>query len=502
MQTLGIDVGSSSIKIAVYDAVKQKTMARAFFPENELSIEVPFSDWAEQNPDIWWHSLKGALHKIQHQIDLKNIQAIGISYQMHGLVAIDKNLTPVRPAIIWCDSRAVKIGKRAFNALKNQNYLEQHLNAPGNFTASKLAWVKENEPKAYARIWKFMLPGDYLALKLSDKATTTETGLSEGALWNFKNNMISTELMDYYGFSKALIPDIVPSVGVQCYVSQGAAEALGLTPDIPITYRAGDQPNNALSLNVLEPGELATTAGTSAVIYGVTDKPLYDAKSRINTFLHVNNTLKKNRNGMLLCVNGAGILYNWLKKLLNTTAELINYNDLNNLSQQAPPGSLNLRFFPFGNGAERILENKNLKAQMSQLDFNVHDRSHLIRAAKEGIVFSMKYGLDIIHDIGLPTTVIKAGNNNLFQSPLFRTVFVNTLRLPLELYDTDGAEGAARAALAGLTSQSLESTFKNMSPIDTIHPEQKLTEIYQAQYGHWKKELAVLLAINENESPK
>ncbi|OUU02700.1 MAG: carbohydrate kinase [Flammeovirgaceae bacterium TMED32] len=502
MQTLGIDVGSSSIKIAVYDALKQKTLARAFFPENELSIEVPFSDWAEQKPDVWWDSLKGALHKIQHQIDLKNIQAIGISYQMHGLVAIDKNFTPVRPAIIWCDSRAVKIGERAFDALKNQNYLAQHLNAPGNFTASKLAWVKENEPEKYAQIWKFMLPGDYLALKLSGRATTTETGLSEGVLWDFKNKVISNQLMDYYGFSKTLIPDIVPSVGVQCHVSQGAAEVLGLNPDIPITYRAGDQPNNALSLNVLEPGELATTAGTSAVIYGVTDKPIYDTKSRINTFLHVNNTLKNNRNGMLLCVNGAGILYSWLKKLLNTTAELIDYTDLNNLSEKAPPGSLNLRFFPFGNGAERILENKNLKAQMSQLDFNIHDRSHLIRSAKEGIVFSMKYGLDIIHDMGVPTTMIKAGNNNLFQSPLFRTIFVNTLQLPLELYDTDGAEGAARAALAGLTSQSLESTFKNMSPIDTIYPEEELTEIYKVQYGHWKKELAVLLAGNKNGSHK
>ncbi|MAJ51551.1 MAG: carbohydrate kinase [Flammeovirgaceae bacterium] len=498
MQTLGIDVGSSSIKIAVYDSSQEKTLARAFFPENELSIEVPFPDWAEQQPDVWWHSLKGALRNIKHQIVLKNIEAIGISYQMHGLVAIDKNLIPVRPAIIWCDSRAVKIGEEAFNALKNQDYLDHHLNAPGNFTASKLAWVKENEPEIYSRIWKFMLPGDYVALKLSGNATTTQAGLSECALWDFKNKRISTQLMDYYEFSETLIPDIVPSIGVQCYVSQWAAKQLGLTPEIPITYRAGDQPNNALSLNVLKPGELATTAGTSAVIYGVTDKPIYDTKSRINTFLHVNNTLKNNRNGILLCVNGSGILYSWLKKLLNTTTESIDYNDLNNLSEQAPPGSLNLRFFPFGNGAERILENKNLKAQMSQLDFNVHDRSHLIRSAKEGIVFSMRYGLDIIHEMGIPTTVIKAGNNNLFQSPMFRNVFVNTMQMPLALYDTDGAEGAARAALAGHISQSLENTFKNMNPIDTIYPEQRLMGIYQEQYGLWKKDLSVLLADKKN----
>ena len=275
MQILGIDLGSSSIKIAVFDYSKQKTLARAFFPEKELSIEVPNPDWAEQHPDVWWNSLKGALHKIKDQITLKNIQAIGISYQMHGLVAIDKNLTPVRPAIIWCDSRAVKIGEKAFGALKDQYYMDHHLNAPGNFTASKLAWVKEKEPEIYAKIWKFMLPGDYLALKLSDKVTTTEAGLSEGALWDFKNKMVSAELMDHYEFSETLIPEIVPSVGLQCHVSKWAAEELGLTPKIPITYRAGDQPNNALSLGVLNPGELATTAGTSAVIYGVTDTPLY-----------------------------------------------------------------------------------------------------------------------------------------------------------------------------------------------------------------------------------
>ena len=496
MQTLGIDLGSSSIKIAIFDSSKQRTLARAFFPKNELSIEVPSPNWAEQQPDVWWNSLKGALHDIKYQIILKNIQAIGISYQMHGLVAIDKNLTPVRPAIIWCDSRAVKIGEKAFDALRDQYYMSHHLNTPGNFTASKLAWVKENEPEIYARIWKFMLPGDYLALKLSDKATTTEAGLSEAALWNFKNKMISTQLMDHYEFSETLIPEIVPSVGVQCHVSKWAAEELGLTPDIPITYRAGDQPNNALSLNVLEPGELATTAGTSAVIYGVTDRPLYDAKSRINTFLHVNNTLKNSRNGVLLCVNGSGILYSWLKKMLNVTTELISYNDLNNISKQAPPGSLNLKFFPFGNGAERILGNLNLKAQISQLDFNVHDRSHLIRSAKEGIVFSMRHGLDLIHEIGIPTKIIKAGNNNLFQSPLFRTIFVNTMQMPLALYNTDGAEGAARAALAGHTSQSLENTFKNMKPIATIYPEQKLSEIYQEHYALWCKELTVLLANN------
>ena len=494
MQILGIDLGSSSIKIAVFDDSKQKTLARAFFPKNELSIEVPNPDWAEQHPDVWWNGLKGALHKIKDQINLKNIQAIGISYQMHGLVAIDKNLTPVRPAIIWCDSRAVKIGESAFNTLKDQYYMDHHLNAPGNFTASKLAWVKEKEPKIYARIWKFMLPGDYLALKLSNKATTTEAGLSEGALWDFKNKKISTQLMDHYKFSETLIPEIVPSVGLQCHVSKRAAEELGLTPNIPITYRAGDQPNNALSLGVLEPGELATTAGTSAVIYGVTDTPMYDAKSRINTFLHVNNTHKNPRNGVLLCVNGSGILYSWLKKMLNVANELIDYNDLNNISEKAPPGSLNLRFFPFGNGAERILGNVNLKAQISNLDFNMHDRSHLIRSAKEGIVFSMRYGLDIIHNIGIPTKIIKAGNNNLFQSPLFRTIFVNVMQTPLMLYDTDGAEGAARAALAGHTSQSLENTFKNMTPIETIYPEQNLTEIYQIHYALWQEELAVLLA--------
>ena len=355
MQFLGIDLGSSSVKVSVFDLDEGRILAKAFYPKTELVIAVNSPMWAEQTPETWWESLKGALQEIKAVVNLKNIKAIGISYQMHGLVAIDKNLAPVRPAIIWCDSRAVALGADAFTGMGEDNCLTNLLNSPGNFTASKLALVKKYEPQTYAKIWKFMLPGDYIALKLSGVVTTTTSGLSEGIFWDFEKKEVSQELLTYFGFERDMIPNIVPTVGFQCTLSRAVSDELGFSANVPITYRAGDQPNNAMSLNVLAPGELATTAGTSAVIYAVTQDNLYDKKSRINTFVHVNDTIKNTRNGVLLCVNGAGILYSWLKKLLNVTQSNVDYQELNDLSKQAPIGSDGLHFFPFGNGAERIL---------------------------------------------------------------------------------------------------------------------------------------------------
>ena len=434
---LGFDVGSSSVKASLVNADNGKCVSSAFFPEKEAPIMAAKAGWAEQEPESWWKYAKQSLQKIMADAQVKGdeIVAIGISYQMHGLVCVDNNLKPLRPAIIWCDSRAVPYGERAFSELGSNQCLAHLLNSPGNFTAAKLAWVKENEPELFEKIYKIMLPGDYLAMRLSGTVNTTVSGLSEGMFWDFKENSIAKFLLDYYGIPESLIPDIKPTFSEQCVVSKEAAEELGLKAGTPITYRGGDQPNNALSLNVFEPGEIAATAGTSGVVYGVLGEVGYDTKSRVNTFAHVNHSADATRLGVLLCINGTGILNAWMHR--NVTFDM-GYAEMNDLAAQVSIGSDGVCIMPFGNGAERVLENKELGCSIHGLNFNKHNRAHIVRAAQEGIVFSFCYGMEIMREMGMDIKKIHAGKANMFLSPLFRNALAGVSGATIELYETDG----------------------------------------------------------------
>ena len=411
-----------------------------------------------------------------------------ISVRLHGLVCVDKNKQVLRPSIIWCDSRAVEIGQKAFNDL-GENYCLSHLlNSPGNFTASKLAWVKQNEPEVFDQIYKIMLPGDYIAMRLSGEICTTVSGLSEGMFWDFQQNALANELLDYYGIDASLIADIKPTFGLQGEVSNAAAAELGLKAGIPITYRAGDQPNNALSLNVFNPGEIASTAGTSGVVYGVNGQINYDPKSRVNTFAHVNHTTDNPRLGVLLCINGTGILNSWIRKMVG--ADGLSYAAMNELASQVAIGSEGVCILPFGNGSERMLENKETGCSLLNVNFNRHDRRHLIRAAQEGIVFSFKYGIDIMEGMGIPVKKIHAGHANMFLSPIFRDTLAEVTGATIELYDTDGAAGAARGGGLGAgIYQNTEEAFSNLERIAVIEPDTSKAEQYKAAYENWKQEL-------------
>lgn len=489
MYLLGIDIGSSSVKVSLLKGDNGNCIASSFHPKQEMKITAHKAGWAEQEPESWWKNLKLALADVlsTSKVNPETIESIGISYQMHGLVLVDKNLEVIRPSIIWCDSRATKYGEAAFSEIGEARCLSNLLNSPGNFTASKLKWVKENEPELFSKIHKIMLPGDYIAMKLSGEVQTTVSGLSEGIMWNFKENSLADLLFENYGFSSDLIPEIVPTFGIQGQVSEQTAQELGLSSKTKISYRAGDQPNNALSLNVLNPGEIATTAGTSGVVYGVSEEIKYDPQSRVNTFAHVNHTAEKARLGVLLCINGTGILNAWLKRMLG---ENISYEEMNKLASKIPIGSNGLSILPFGNGAERVLNNKNVGSILSGINFNIHQKGDLLRAAQEGIVFSFKYGMDIMKGIGIDASVIRAGKANMFLSPVFRNTLAGISGATIELYDTDGSVGAARGA--GIGSGYYANTteaFSNLKKLDVIEPDQSKSQEYENAYNNWKKEL-------------
>jgi xylulokinase len=487
MLLLGIYLGSSSVKTSVIDGETGNCLATAFYPKEEMKIISKKPGWAEQEPDTWWENLKASIADCADQLGSrkKDIGAIGISYQMHGLVIVDENYKVLRPSIIWCDSRAVEYGEKAFKAIGKEQCLANLLNSPGNFTAAKLAWVKENEPDIYKRIKKIMLPGDYIALKMTGEAVTTFSGLSEGIFWDFNRNKISEDLMNYFGFADDLIPDQLPSFSDQGRLLKKTAGELGLPEGIPVSYRAGDQPNNALSLNVLNPGEIAATAGTSGVIYGVTDKKKYDPLSRVNTFLHVNHINEKPRLGVLLCINGTGILNSWLRRYV---ANGQTYNQMNEQAEKISTGSDGLSILPFGNGAERMLGNKDIGARLIGLNFNTHTSAHLFRAAQEGIVFSIRYGLEIMKDTGIIPSVIRAGAANMFQSNIFREALSSSTGAVIHLYNTDGSVGAARGAGIGSGYyKSVNDAFSGLKEVGTTIPDESKRDAYEAAYGKWKQ---------------
>ncbi|SFF34559.1 xylulokinase [Thermoflexibacter ruber] len=490
MYLLGYDIGSSSIKATLLEAETGKVKASATAPSSEMEMIALKAGWAEQHPDKWWEYVKQATQQLLHQsgVSKQDIKSIGISYQMHGLVVVNKDLQPLRPSIIWCDSRAVQIGEKAFGEIGEEQCLAHLLNSPANFTASKLKWVKENEPDLYAQAYRFMLPGDYIAMKMSGEVQTTASGLSEGILWDFKEKKIADFLLAYYGIDRFLVPTIVPSFGQQAQLGKKASEELGLEAGTWIAYRAGDQPNNAFSLNVLNAGEVAATAGTSGVVYGVSDSFQYDKLSRVNTFLHVNH-----KAGILLCINGTGILNSWLRR--NVFSEQTSYQAINQLASQAPIGADGLCILPFGNGSERVLANKEIGGNILGLQFNLHTKAHLARAVQEGIVFALRYGFDVMKGIDVHAKTVKAGDANMFLSPLFAQTFANATNTVVELYNTDGSQGAARAGGvgAGIYPSFLEA-FVGLHKTQTIEPQADLKEKYEEVYQNWLSKLNSLIA--------
>lgn len=486
MLTIGYDIGSSSVKAVLMDVARGYVMASATVPANEMPIDAPQVGWAEQPPQMWWEYVRQATRQLlaqAPQIKPEAIRALGIAYQMHGLVLTDEKGEPLRPSIIWCDSRAVAIGERATRDIGKEECLRRLLNTPGNFTASKLRWVIENEPELYDKARYFMLPGDFIALQMTGKANTTASGLSECILWDFLEEKPAEWLMRYYGIRSEMLPEIVPTFGIQGELTDYAAAALGLAAGTPVTYRAGDQPNNAFSLNVLHPGEVAATAGTSGVVYGVGQQAVADTAMRFNTFLHVNHRSEKPRLGALLCVNGTGSMNAWLRR--NLCPEL-SYTTMNELAATAPQGADGLRIYPFGNGAERILTNRDIGAQICGVQFNRHSRAHLLRAAQEGIAFALWYGMKTMQQIGICFETIRAGHTNMFLSPLFVQTLSTLSGATIELYNTDGAQGAARGAAIGAGLISEAEAFAALQIVQRVKP--NITQLSDLQdfYVYWE----------------
>lgn len=494
---LGLDIGSSSVKAALLDIDTGKVICHATSPDAELPITAPQTGWAEQHPDLWWEHTRRAIIRLKESApeSLRAVKALGIAYQMHGLVLIDENKEAVRPSIIWCDGRAAVYGARAFHSLGEDVCLRHLGNSPGNFTASKLAWIKEHEPSSIQQATFFMLPGDFIALKLTGKIGTTHSALSEAVLWDFQTQGLAHAVLNHFNIDAALVPPISDNIGYFDVIAGNIANELGLPEGTPVTYRAGDQPNNALALGVLNPGDIAANAGTSGVVYAVNDRLCVDKESRVNNFAHLNSSASAPRIGTLMCINGAGSFYRWIR---NTFAPAASYRELNALAERSSVGAKGITAIPFGNGSERLFGNSVVGASLEQLDLNRHDLSDVIRATQEGIVFALSFGLEIMKEMGLSPTLVRAGNTNMFQSALFRRTFTTATGIPLELFNTDGAEGAARGAGIGAGFFSYSDAFTGLQREHTVEPDTEATAKTREAYERWKTAVQQKLLMSEN----
>ena len=211
----------------------------------------------------------------------------------------------------------------------------------------------------------------------------------------------------------------------------------------------------------------------------------YDKKSRVNTFAHVNYTTDEDRLGVLLCINGTGILNAWVHR--NIVPDL-SYTEMNDVASTVPVGADGVTVIPFGNGAERVLENKEVNCSVHGLNFNKHNRAHIIRAAQEGIVFSFCYGMEVMQQMGMEIKKIHAGSANMFLSRIFRDTLANVSGATIELYATDGAAGAAKAAGigCGLYKDNTEA-FGTLQKLKVIEPNDSERASYLDAYARWKE---------------
>ncbi|WP_221409105.1 FGGY family carbohydrate kinase [Reichenbachiella versicolor] len=487
--------------MALLDATTNTTITTLRYPEHDYSVISKQHGWAEQHPDMWWQDLCHATKLLiqETQISPRDIGGIGITYQMHGLVLVDRDHKALRPAIIWSDGRAVNIGKRAFHDMGELFCLENLLNSPGNFTTSRLKWIKDNEPHIYERTYKFMLPGDYIAMKMTGEICSTVSGISEAILWDFQKQKVSQEILNYFELDKELVPDLQPTFSIQGNLTHQAAYQTGLHPNTPFTYRAGDQPNNALALNVMRPGEIAASSAESGVVYGIVDTPKYDPKSRVNSFAHVNYE-EQNGIGVLLCLNGAGKQYNWLKHQIAVSGR--NYEDMERIASTIPVGSDGLCVLPFGNGAERILEDRNINSHILNLDFNRHTRGHVFRAALEGVAFSFVHGVNVLKEMNIDVDIIRVGNEDMFRSEVFAMTLATMLDCQVEQVDTNGAIGAARGAgIACGAYKNLEEALRSIKPKAIYEPRLNYMMCNQA-YNYWYSNLEKILYELPNQSSR
>ena len=484
MSFIGIDLGTSSVKILAIDKGGDIIGSTS----KEYPVYYPKTNYAEQNPEDWWTGVKEAMNELVNEYPqlADTVESISFSGQMHGLVALDKNDDVLIPAILWSDQRTGEECEDITKAIGQENLTKYTSNkALTGFTAPKILWVKKNQPEIFKKIEHIMLPKDYIQFKLTGEYATDMSDASGMLLLDVKNRKWSKEMIDFLGITEEMLPKLFESYEVTGRVKKEIKKEIGLENcgNILVAAGAGDQAAGAIGAGVVEDGILSVALGTSGVVFVSEEEYSVDTENRLHSFCHANG--KYHQMGVVL--SAAASLKWWIDQVQKDTSNP--YNVLQAEAEKIKPGSEGLYFLPYLLGERTPYSDPDAKGCFVGLSIS-HRRDHMTRAVLEGVIYALRDSLEIIKDIGGNTNEIRLIGGGA-KSPLWQQIVADIFGIPV--YITNSSEGPAfgAAILASVAAGNYgsvdEACRKLISTSKEIQPIKENVEIYNKHYKIYNK---------------
>lgn len=478
MQYIGIDLGTSSVKLLLMNA--DGTILSSL--SKEYPVSYPKPGWSEQDPEDWLRQTLGGLKELldRKEADKEQIRGIGIGGQMHGLVALDEKDQVIRPAILWNDGRTEAETEYLNTVIGTYHLSEYTANiAFAGFTVPKILWMQKNEPENFERIRKIMLPKDYLVYMLTGAFTTDVSDASGMLLLDVKNRRWSKEMIEICGISEEMLPEVRESYEVSGSLKPEILKMVGLQGSVTVVAGAGDNAAAAIGTGTVEDGSCNISIGTSGTVFIASDQFRVGENKAIHSFGHANG--KYHLMGCML--SAASCLKWWLEDILKTTDYQGEQEEIKGL------GDNPLYFLPYLMGERSPHNDPNVRGAFLGLGMDT-TRAQMAEAVFEGVSFALKDSLEIAKSLGINIHKTKLCGGGA-KSPIWQQILANILNLEIELLETEEGPalgGAILAAVACGEYVTVEEAAKSIVKVkETIKPQPHLTGVYQKKYEVFKK---------------
>jgi xylulokinase len=491
MKLLGIDTGTSGTRAVLLDAAG-RVASSATAEHAPISSLRP--GWAEQDPHGWWNAACRAIPECLARAGVSpgEIDGIGLTGQMHGLVLLGSDSEVLRPSIIWCDQRTEAECRAITEKVGAQRLIELTANpAVTGFTLPKIWWVQKNEPELWGRVRTILLPKDYVRFRLTGARAIDVADASGTLLLDVVNRRWSAPMMEISKLSEDLLPRVFESQEVASHISEEGARATGLRAGIPVVAGAGDQAAGAVGMGIVRPGAVSATIGTSGVVFAATASPLLDPKGRIHTFCHA----VPKRWHVMGVTQAAGFSLRWFRDQFGIASSYAGdfardaYDSLMDEAGAVPGGADGLLWAPYLMGERTPHLDPHARGALVGLTAT-HTRAHVVRAILEGVAFSLRDTLAIFSELKLPIESIRLGGGGA-RGTVWRQVQADVYGMPVDLVEAEEGPAYGAALLAGVgvgAWPSVESACEAAVRVaKRIEPDKKDSAVMNRQYGAYKK---------------